>query len=90
MKGNTQLHAAGDVVVVGPADVDGAVVVVVVVVVVLVDVVGAAVDSSAQAADSSPTAAKRNLISVMTAALLETPATPVGVPVCGRITLGLE
>ena len=27
MKGNTQLHAAGDVVVVGPADVDGAVVV---------------------------------------------------------------
>ena len=33
--------------------------------------------------DSSPRAANMNLFWVMTAALLDTPATPVGVPVAG-------
>ena len=41
-------------------------------------------------ADSSPSAAIMNLFLVRTAALLESPATPVEVPVSGRITLGLE
>ena len=40
--------------------------------------------------DSSPRAANMNLFWVMTAALLETPATPVGVPVAGRMTAGFE
>ena len=41
-------------------------------------------------ADSSPSAAIMNLFLVRTAALLESPDTPVEVPVSGRITLGLE
>ena len=47
-------------------------------------------DVSWQVLDSSPRAANMNLFWVMTAALLETPATPVGVPVAGRMTAGLE
>ena len=43
-----------------------------------------------QVDDSSPSAAIANLFLVMTAALLETPSTPVGVPVPGKFTLGLE
>jgi len=40
--------------------------------------------------DSFPKAAILNLFSVMTLALLETPAIPVGVPVAGKVTSGLE
>ena len=43
-----------------------------------------------QVDDSSPSAARANLFLVMTAALLETPSTPVGVPVPGYITSGFE
>ena len=43
-----------------------------------------------QSADSSPSAAIVNLFLVRTAALSEIPSSPVGVPVSGRITLGLE
>ena len=52
-------------------------------VVVVVDVESVVCWPSPQTADSSPTAAKANLFLVMTAALLESPATPVGVPVIG-------
>ena len=47
-------------------------------------------DVSWHVLDSSPRAANMNLFWVMTAALLETPATPVGVPVAGRMTAGFE
>ena len=43
-----------------------------------------------QSADSSPSAAIMNLFLVRTAALSEMSASPVGVPVSGKITLGLE
>ena len=43
-----------------------------------------------QVEDSSPSAAIANLFLVMTAALLETPSIPVGVPVPGYITSGLD
>ena len=54
--------------------------------------VGAEVETvpSLQVADSSPREAKANLLSLMTLALLETPATPVGVPDRGRTTAGFE
>ena len=45
---------------------------------------------SVHTADSSPIAAKANLFSVITAALFDNPATPVGVPVSCRMTAGLE
>ena len=49
-----------------------------------VEVKGATVeDPLMQLADSSPSPAKENLLLVMTAALLETPGTPVDVPVTG-------
>ena len=47
-------------------------------------------DVSWHVLDSSPRAANMNLFWVMTAALLETPATPVGVPVAGKMTAGVE
>ena len=40
--------------------------------------------------DSSPVAAYLNLFLVRTAALSDSPHTPRGVPVSGRINLGLE
>ena len=43
-----------------------------------------------QVDDSSPSAAIANLFLVMTAALLETPSIPVGVPVPGYNISGLE
>ena len=43
-----------------------------------------------QVDDSSPSAAIANLFWVMIAALSETPLTPVGVPVPGYITSGLD
>ena len=80
MNGNTQLPqlpVPDEPVVVEPVPDD------VVAVVVVADV-------SWQVLDSSPLAANMNLFWVMTAALLDTPATPVGVPVAGRMTEGLE
>ena len=47
-------------------------------------------DPSWHVLDSSPRAANMNLFWVITAALLDTPATPVGVPVAGSVTAGLE
>ena len=76
-----------DVVVVVVVDV---VVVVVVDVVDVVDGEGVETVPSLHVADSSPMAAKMNLLSLMTLALLETPATPVGVPDRGRTTAGFE
>ena len=52
-------------------------------VVVYTMVVGVVVDPSEQNPDSSPRAAKENLLVVMTAALLETFWLPVSVPVTG-------
>ena len=80
MNGNTQLPqlpVPDEPVVVEPVPDD------VVAVVVVADV-------SWQVLDSSPLAANMNLFWVMTAALLDTPATPVGVPVAGKMTAGLE
>ena len=45
---------------------------------------------SPQVPDSSPTACIAILFWIKTAALLETPATPSGVPVTGYILSGLE
>ena len=47
-------------------------------------------DVSWHVLDSSPRAANMNLFWVMTAALLETSTTPVGIPVAGRMTAGFE
>ena len=47
-------------------------------------------EPSLHTADSSPSEAKANLFWVITAALFDTPDTPVGVPVVGCVTLGLE
>ena len=80
MKGNTQLPHWPDPSVELPED---TVVVVGVAVVVVVEV-------SEQVPDSSPSAAKENLLLVITAALLEMLSTPVAVPVTGYTTLGLE
>ena len=73
MKGNTQLPHWLEPPVELPVDPVVVVGVAVVVVVLL----------SEQVPDSSPRAAKANLLLVMTAALLEMSATPVGVPVTG-------
>ena len=43
-----------------------------------------------QVPDSSPRAAKVSMFLIRTAALLDTPSTPVGVPVMGKMTAGLE
>ena len=43
-----------------------------------------------QVPDSSPRAAKVSMFLIRTAALLDTPSTPVGVPVTGKMTTGLE
>ena len=40
--------------------------------------------------DSSPRAAKVSMFLIRTAALLDTPSTPVGVLVMGKMTAGLE
>ena len=72
MKGNTQFPQVPEGEVVEEEVVEGVVVVVVVVVLELV-----------QLPDSSPRLAKENLFRVMTAALLERPATPVAVFVVG-------
>ena len=53
-----------------------------------VEVVGE--EPSLQTADSSPKEAKVYLFWINTAALFDIPSTPVGVPVSGRITSGLE
>ena len=45
---------------------------------------------SPQVPDSSPRAAIWSIISLRTLALLETPSIPVGVPVPGKMTSGLE
>ena len=42
------------------------------------------------AADSSPRADSVSMFLMKMAALSDTPATPVGVPVAGRVTAGLE
>ena len=65
-------------------------VVVVVVVVVVVIVVVVVVVVAAHAPDSSPMAEKVAMFLLRTAALLEIPSTPVGVPVMGWVTAGLE
>ena len=56
----------------------------------VVDILPPGEGGEEQSADSSPSAAITNLLLVRTAALFEMPATPVGVPVSGKITLGLE
>jgi len=61
---------------------------VVVVAVVVVVVVGVTVVS--QVKNSFPVAAKAALLRLRRAALLDTPSIPVGVPVRGKITSGLE
>ena len=43
-----------------------------------------------QVPDSSPRAAKVSMFLIRTATLLDTPSTPVGVPVTGKMTTGLE
>lgn len=58
------------------------------VVVVVVVVVGVTVVS--QVKNSFPVAAKAALLRLRRAALLDTPSIPVGVPVRGKITSGLE
>jgi len=58
------------------------------VVVVVVVVVGVTVVS--QVISSFPVAAKAALLRLRRAALLDTPSIPVGVPVRGKITSGLE
>ena len=58
--------------------------------VVVVVVVGIVVVVEAQAPDSSPRAEKVAMFLLRTAALLEMPSTPVGVPVMGWVTAGLE
>ena len=77
MKGKTQFPHSVELVEGEAVDDEGAAVPDVVAV---VEGVG---NPSLHVADSSPSAAKANLFSVMTAALLETPVTPVGVPVDG-------
>ena len=63
----------------------------------MVEVVGEAVlpDTAplppvSQVPDSSPRAEKVPMFLIRTAALLDTPSTPVGVPVMGKMTAGLE
>ena len=58
----------------------------------VVDVVvcGVEVDPSLHTEDSSPMEAKTLLFILITAALLDTPATPVGVPVPEYMTSGFE
>ena len=61
-----------------------------VVVVIVVGIVVVVVVVEAQAPDSSPRAEKVAMFLLRTAALLEMPSTPVGVPVMGWVTAGLE
>ena len=63
----------------------------------MVEVVGEAVlpDTTplspvSQVPDSSPRAEKESMFLIRTAALLDLPSTPVGVPVRGKMTAGLE
>ena len=57
---------------------------------VVVEVKGVELDAAPQPPDSSPWAAKARLFCVMRAALSDTAAVPVGVPVAGWSTRGLE
>ena len=57
---------------------------------VVVEVEGVVLGAAPQPPDSSPWAAKARLFCVMRAALSDTAAVPVGVPVAGWSTRGLE
>ena len=57
---------------------------------VVVEVKGVVLAAAPQPPDSSPWAAKARLFCVMRAALSDTAAVPVGVPVAGWSTRGLE
>ena len=48
------------------------------------------IKESAQVPDSSPSSDKAATFFIRTAALLDTPTTPVGVPVRGKMMAGLE